>query len=140
MTLPKLWGSSINPLKMKLLLDSHVLLWFLSGEQRLKPNIREEISSPDNITYVSIASLWELTVKQTLKKIVLSPHFFETLTDAGFTILPITFGHLNQLKDLPLLHRDPFDRMLVAQAQADQLMLVTRDTEIRKYGISVLQA
>lgn len=125
---------------MKLLLDTHTLLWAILDPKRLSTKEQNEIVSSDNLVFVSIVSLWELTIKQGLKKIQLPLNLFNQVENEGFEILPITFGHLNQLKDLPLLHRDPFDRMLVAQAQADQLMLVTRDTEIRKYGISVLQA
>ena len=125
---------------MKLLLDTHALLWALADQERLSPNAKRAIISDENLVFVSMVSLWELTIKQGLKKINLPANLFDKLEKEGFETLPLTFGHLNRLQDLPLLHRDPFDRMLVAQAQHEQLTLVTRDEKILEYNVSSLQA
>ena len=140
---------------MKLLLDTHVLLWALNSKSdsssdssgdssgsksELSAAVRAEIASEENLVFISIVSLWELCIKESLDKIELPADFYKKLQPAGFEILPVSVHHLKALRRLPLHHRDPFDRMLVAQAQAEQLTLVSRDHEIKKYHLSLLQA
>ena len=125
---------------MKLLLDTHTLLWAVSAENSLAPQAQKEITAEENIVFVSLASLWEIRIKESLGKIKLPPNFYAGLQPAGFELLPISLGHVDALGKLPHHHRDPFDRMLVAQAKCEQLLLVTRDEEIKKYDVSLLLA
>ena len=90
--------------------------------------------------FVSVASIWEIAIKRALGKLDAPWSLTQTLGEAGFEELPITAFHAEQAGSLPLLHRDPFDRMLVAQAQAEGLILVTRDANIPRYGIRTLAA
>ena len=125
---------------MKLLLDTHVLLWAVSSEATLSLQSRQEISSEENVVFVSLASLWELRIKESLGKVELPSRFYQSLQPAGFELLPVSLHHIEALGKIPLHHRDPFDRMLIAQAQSDQLLLVTRDEEFKKYEVSLLLA
>lgn len=124
---------------MKLLLDTHALLWALTNPKELDPGAREMIVSPENLVYTSLSSLWELQIKESIGKLKLPGDFFEILEPSGFELLPILLAHLKTLRRLPLLHRDPFDRILVAQAQSEQLTLVTRDREIMQYQVNFLK-
>lgn len=99
--------------------------------------IREET----NQKYVSAVSIWEIRLKQSLGKLQgVIDNFYETLMEYDYIILPITAEHANAIGDLPLIHRDPFDRMLIVQARMEGLTLVTRDKNIMKYDISILIA
>lgn len=125
---------------MKLLLDTHALLWATSDSNALSAEAREHIASEENIVFVSLVSLWELRIKESLQKIKLPSLFYKNLQPAGFELLPLLLSHIEALGRLPLYHRDPFDRMLVAQARCEQLTLVTRDEEIKKYDVNLLLA
>jgi PIN domain nuclease of toxin-antitoxin system len=125
---------------LKLLIDTHVLLWALCLPDKLKEQTIEIIQNENNIIYVSIATLWELQIKESINKIKLPDDFFDVLTEAGYEILPITVQHLKELKVLPNHHRDPFDRILIAQAKTEQLKLITQDQEIFKYEVQVITA
>ena len=125
---------------MKFLLDTHTLLWAVSDEKKLSAEARKCIGYSANLVFVSLVSLWELRLKESLKKIKLPTDFYKSLMPAGYEILPLTLAHIETFGYLPLYHRDPFDRMLVAQAQVEQLILVTRDSELEKYEINLLKA
>lgn len=125
---------------MKLLLDTHALLWAISFEQELSEQARNEINNLQNLVFVSSISLWELRIKETLKKISLPENFYSSLAPAGYEILQLSLKHIETFGYLPLHHRDPFDRMLVAQAQTDQLTLVTRDSKLVEYDVEILKA
>lgn len=125
---------------MRLLLDTHVLYWTTGKRLELSEEARKAINSDDSMAFVSIVSLWELRIKESLRKIVLTENFYEELIPGGFDILPVTLAHIETLGHLPHLHRDPFDRMLVAQAKAEQLLLVTRDEKMMRYDVPVLKA
>ncbi len=125
---------------MKLLLDTHALLWASSSPQELSVEAREEIAKESNVVFVSHASLWELRIKESIGKIKLPKTFYRDLHPAGFELLPIHLNHIETFGKLPLHHRDPFDRMLIAQAQVDQLILVTRDETLAKYSIKIIGA
>ena len=123
---------------MNLLLDSHTLLWWLSDVPRLGRAAYDAIASPRNEVFVSAVSIWELAVKRE-KGTLPAPDDLTTLVEQkGFTPLPLTLFHAEQAAMLPMHHRDPFDRMLIAQAQAEGLVLVTRDSYIRRYGIRTM--
>ena len=123
---------------MKILLDTHVLVWALSSPEKIKPKVQDLLVDIDNIVFVSIASLWELQIKKSLNKISLPDDFISQLQENGFELLDINYKHIAKLDELPLIHRDPFDRMLVAQTIHENLSLVTNDLEIMKYNIKII--
>lgn len=123
---------------MNLLLDTHVLLWW-SEERRISPEAFAAIADPDNIVYVSAVSIWEISIKSARGKLKVDDAIFDVRND-DFEPLPITHADARLAGSLPDHHRDPFDRMLVAQALAHDLVLVTRDPEIQLYGVNILPA
>ena len=124
----------------RLLLDTHVFLWWAEGDvRRIKPATRDVIAATASI-HVSYASAWELAVKRALKKMHLSVTFARALEINNFSALPITLEHVERVASLPPHHGDPFDRMLVVQAQHEGLMLVTHDDVIGRYDVPVLRA
>jgi PIN domain nuclease of toxin-antitoxin system len=120
------------------LLDTHALLWWLSDDTALKPEAREAISDPSNIIYVSAASAWEISIKKALGKLDAPDDLHVALLVNHFQPLSITITHATSAGQLPRHHDDPFDRMLIAQAQAEQLTIVTHDTIFRPYGIPII--
>ena len=123
---------------MSLLLDTQVVLWWLSDDPRLSAEIKARLDhEPD--TFISPATIWEVTIKQAIGKLKEPADLPERIRDSGFRELAITSGHAITGR-LPLIHHDPFDRMLVAQAQCEDLTLVTRDPRVHKYQVSVLLA
>lgn len=123
---------------MKLLLDTHVLIWALSTPERIKPEVQDLLINVDNIVLVSVASLWELQIKKSLNKISLPNDFIPQLQENGFDLLDINYKHIVTLSKLPLIHRDPFDRMLIAQTIYEDLSLITSDSEIIKYDVQII--
>ena len=119
----------------RLLLDTHVLLWAFEDNPELGPGAREAIADPGNEVFVSAATVWEIAIKRSLGKVEFPGNVSAAVEAAGFAELAVTFFHAEQAGDLPPHHRDPFDRMLVAQAQAEGLVLVTNDAAIPRYGI-----
>lgn len=124
----------------RLLLDTHAFLWWLSDDPSLGADARQMMGEPRNQVLVSAASIWEISIKQA-KGMLEAPEDLEALVeDEGFTKLPISLFHGQQAGKLPDIHRDPFDRMLIAQAQAEGLELVTADGIIPQYGVRVVSA
>jgi PIN domain nuclease of toxin-antitoxin system len=121
---------------MVILLDTHILLWWLGDDKKLKKAERQLIASLDNVVYVSSATAWEIEIKRGLGKIGLPSDWAARVEEEGFLWLPITWQHTQQLSALPTIHRDPFDRMLVAQAKAEHLTLISYDESVRQYGVS----
>ena len=124
---------------MRYLVDTHALLWALGEPEVLSPPAREAIASPGNLIFASSASLWECAIKASIGKLELPEDFFESIPEAGYETMPIRISHLNVYRALPMHHRDPFDRMLVAQARAEALVLISRDQQIAKYDVEVLR-
>ena len=122
-----------------LLLDTHTLLWAIEGGQQLRPSTLDAIFV-NNRVYVSAASYWEIAIKAALGKLQLADDPLEFIENSGFTELPVYFRHAVIAASLPLHHRDPFDRMLIAQAQAEGLTLVTDDSQITLYDVSTMSA
>lgn len=125
---------------MELLLDTHALIWFLNGDDRISVKVKREIENPENSKIVSIASIWEIAIKISFGKLRFSDgfnHFLNLLEENGFEI-PITFEHAIVLSSLDFIHRDPFDRLLVSQCIANQLTIATKDENIRKYNIQAI--
>jgi PIN domain nuclease of toxin-antitoxin system len=123
---------------VRLLLDTHVLLWWLKAPSLLKAPARSAITAPASQVFVSPASAWEMSIKQALGKLHCLDNLEEVLSVNGFQPLPISVRHALLAGGLPGHHQDPFDRMLVAQSQAEGLTLVTHDTFLRCYDIPLL--
>lgn len=124
---------------MKLLLDTHALLWWLAGDaQNLSKRARDAIENADNSVFVSAASAWEISTKQRLGKLdagVLSGQMAQIIARQTFIALDISMEHAERAGALSGAHRDPFDRMLIAQAQAENLTLVSNETAFEGYGV-----
>lgn len=124
---------------MKLLLDTHAFLWWLNDDSKLSVEAREAITSPDSIIYISAASIWEISIKAKLGKIEPgTDDLVEEIVANDFFELPIDARHALLAGNLPRHHDDPFDRMLVAQAKLEKLVLVTRDAKLQDYEVSIL--
>jgi PIN domain nuclease of toxin-antitoxin system len=124
----------------RLLLDTHVFLWWLADSAELSDSARKAIADERNEVFVSAASGWEISIKRATGKLKAPDNLDALVEESGFTPLPITFFHGEQAGALPVHHKDPFDRMLIAQAQAEGLLIVTRDPWIPRYGIKTLAA
>ncbi|TNG95147.1 type II toxin-antitoxin system VapC family toxin [Pasteurellaceae bacterium USgator11] len=120
----------------RFLLDTHVLIWWLQDSPRLGPRSRELISNSQ--VYLSAASIWEIAIKMRKGLLPLPETIFDVIVEEEFEKLNITHFHAEQAGKLPAYHNDPFDRMLIAQAQAKGLIFITADEKIPQYGIQVL--
>jgi PIN domain nuclease of toxin-antitoxin system len=125
---------------MRLLLDTHVLLWALGLPEELRPDARRAIADPSNDVLVSTASAWEIAIKRALGRLDAPDDLAEALEVVGFDELPIRLEHALAVERLPPHHRDPFDRMLIAQALSEGLTIVTRDPRFAAYGVPLLAA
>ena len=125
---------------MKLLLDTHVAIWFFEDPALLTGEARAAIEDPGNASFLSAASVWEWAVKNALGKISMSITLDAGADRAGFEELPVTWAHGHAAAALPVLHTDPFDRMLVAQAAVEGLVLLTRDRLVAQYPIATMPA
>lgn len=123
---------------MRLLLDTNALLWWREGSSRLPPRIGARIGDPSTEIVVSIASWWEIAIKQALGKLRFHEDFEDVMLDEGFVLLQISFAHLRSLGKLPQLHGDPFDRLLIAQSLAEDLPVVTSDRTFAEYGARIV--
>lgn len=126
---------------MRLLLDTHAWLWWLGDDRRLGRRARQALSNPRSEVYVSAASAWEIAIKEAIGKLRLQKADLESEIAAnGFLELPIRTRHALVAGRLAPVHEDPFDRMLVAQAQVEELAVVTSDPVFERYGVNVLEA
>ena len=125
---------------MILLLDAHVVLWAVSDPSRLPATARGAIESPQNDVVVSASSIWELEIKRALGKLRIEVELLAELERVGFDVLPITAADATAAARLPLHHRDPFDRMLIAQAQRLGAVLMSRDRAFDVYDVELLPA
>ena len=124
---------------MRCLLDTHTLLWARSAPDLLSADAVAILQSPDNALYVSVASLWECAIKSSIGKLDVPKDFFQIVSQ-DYRLLEIEVPHIELCAHLPMHHRDPFDRMLVAQAQLGGLTLITRDRNLTKYDIAIVTA
>ena len=122
---------------MNLLLDTHALLWWLNGDP-LAPEARIAVADPSNRVCVSSASIWEIAIKQSIGKLEVEGSIAAAAIEDRFEPLPVTFEHAEAVPRLPSHHRDPFDRLLIAQAQVEALTIVTRNARIPTYDVPTL--
>jgi len=123
---------------VKILLDTHILLWWMADDRRLPRPARLAIEDPANRVFVSIASLWETAIKFSLKRVVADPEALREAAERdGFSLLPIDARHCSAVARLPHHHSDPFDRLLVAQALVEPMRLLTHDSQLARYSDTV---
>ncbi|MFJ3323501.1 type II toxin-antitoxin system VapC family toxin [Streptomyces griseus] len=122
---------------MRLLLDTHVILWWLADSDELSGQVKELLDTEPSV-HLSAISAWEIAIKHSLGKLDGPDDLAERVRDSQFTTLPITAGHGVRAGGLPPLHRDPFDRILVAQAQIEGMTILTRDKWIPQYDVTVM--
>ena len=121
---------------MQLLLDTHAFIWFISGDRALPQTAIDAINDTDNKCFVSIASIWEIAIKSSLKKLELQSdfdHIIDFLAENEIEILPINFEHLQKVITLEFHHRDPFDRLIIAQGLVENLTIITKDENFPSY-------
>ncbi len=127
---------------MKILLDTHVFLWFISGNPKLSDYARQLIEDLSNERLLSIASLWEMSIKASIGKLRLDLPFTEIFTEHiisnAIKLLNISPKHLDNLRALPFYHKDPFDRLIIAQGQNEDIPILSKDEIFREYGIQCL--
>jgi len=123
---------------MNLLLDTHILLWWLDDNASLSTNVRGAIADTDNVVILSAAVIWEIRIKQGIGKLEIAPNFYKVIKQQGFEMLSITPDHAYAVGNLPNHHRDPFDRILIAQALLEGFTIVTHDAIFNRYPIPVL--
>ncbi len=126
--------------RLRLLLDTHVLIWALNAPQRLAVKTRQAIETEENDVLVSVVSPWELAIKGAREGLHIPGDLEEQLTRQRFELLPVLLRHTDPLESMPYHHRDPFDRMLVAQAITEGLTIVTADRKLRNYPVSLMPA
>jgi PIN domain nuclease of toxin-antitoxin system len=125
---------------MDLLLDTHAFIWFLNGDIQLPSTLKNLIADTSNRCFLSIASLWEIAIKQSLGKLELQGDFTQIaafLINNDIDVLPITFNHIQSLLQLEFHHRDPFDRMIISQALSENLTVATKDEIFQNYGVAI---
>ncbi|GIJ27216.1 twitching motility protein PilT [Micromonospora qiuiae] len=122
---------------MTLLLDTHVVIWWLTDDPGLSPEIKHRLDHEPDV-FVSAATIWEIAIKQAIGKIKEPENLPELVRGSGFRHLSITADHAIFAGQLPMIHRDPFDRMLVAQARCENLVLASRDSAVQQYDVPVL--
>jgi len=126
---------------MKVLLDTHVLIWFAEGSDKLSEKAKSEIDNPNNFKFISIASLWEIVIKSSRQKLELKKSFVEInefLYLNNFEVLSIEIKHLNSLLNLPYHHSDPFDRLIISQAVSDNFGIISIDRHFSSYPVNVI--
>ena len=123
---------------MRVLLDTHALVWALSGDERLSVSARDVVTDPTNDVLVSVVSAWEMAVKRALGKLRAPSDLEVVIAEAGFVQRLVLFGDCERLAALPPIHRDPFDRMLVCQALEEGIPIVTRDEAIARYPVQTV--
>lgn len=122
---------------MKVLLDTHILLWFLTDDGRLSQSHIDAIENRDNELFFSMASLWEIAIKSGLMKLEI-PSPLDILVPEEVLLIDIKVSHLEAYQKLPLIHKDPFDRLLISQAQTESLFLMTDDAKFKGYEVKLI--
>jgi PIN domain nuclease of toxin-antitoxin system len=123
---------------MNLLLDTHIVLWWLDDNPELPPAVKRHIANRENMVFLSAAVIWEIRIKEALGKLAVPSDFQAILEQQPFEKLPIKLEHAYALKNLALHHRDPFDRLLIAQAATEGLTIATHDPIFEKYAVPLV--
>ena len=127
---------------MKLLLDTHTFLWFVNDNPKLSNHLKDLIEDENNISYLSVASLWEMSIKFNLGKLTLDPNYEEfverEVTTTSIQLLNIELSHFRINATLPFHHRDPFDRLIIAQSMAEDIPIVSVDSAFDKYAVTLI--
>lgn len=124
----------------RFLLDTYIFVWWMKQEKRLKKEIAAVLKNPENQIFLSVVSVLEIVIKKKIGKLKVPQNWKEDLRESSFLLLPITCENAFQLESLPHFHHDPFDRMLIAQAQSEGATLITGDIKIWKYDVPLLKA
>lgn len=124
---------------MNILLDTHIVIWWYENPQLLSKEARQSIEDRTNSLYLSSAVLWEISIKRSIKKIELPDALIAKAAD-DLIEMPIMHKHIQELAKLPTYHNDPFDRIMVAQAKSNDFHLMTRDTQILRYDVKIIEA
>jgi PIN domain nuclease of toxin-antitoxin system len=125
---------------LKLLIDSNAFIWMVAQPAELSANAREALANPDNERVLSLIAIWEIAIKLSLRKLVLPGDLMTAVDGMAAVTLPVRLAHIARVQHLPFHHRDPFDRMMIAQALEENLTIVTRDRAFRAYGVPLLAA
>ena len=125
---------------MKYLLDSNALIWSLVEPSRLKPEVRDLLTDPENDIVVSLVSLWEIIIKQSLGKLKMPDNFVVDIELVGYRIIGLNLSYLEAYAALPNIHKDPFDRMLIATANCENMKIITSDKIFKQYDAGVIEA
>lgn len=125
---------------MQYLLDTHAFLWWFTSPEKIESKARKIIRNKSNHIYLSTASFWEMAIKKSLGRLTLPHNLIEAVAAEGFKMLPILPEEALGVADLPLLHADPFDRLLIMQAKLHDLIIITSDTKMSEYPVVTLQA
>jgi len=120
------------------LLDTHTLLWWLGDADKLSPAQHAVLSDPDAVVLLSAVTVWEITIKQSLGKLTIPKDFWQQVAAQGFHDVPISAEHARGVGTLPDLHQDPFDRLLIAQTKCESCVLLTSDSQIKRYKVECL--
>lgn len=120
---------------MRYLVDTHIFIWWISGDRKLKSSVKDVLRDPSNQVYVSVVSGLEIAIKKRTGKIRLKTSLKEFFKKSGFSVLDISLPHVLELDKLPSYHKDSFDTILVAQARKEDITLVTEDPKIKKYKV-----
>jgi PIN domain nuclease of toxin-antitoxin system len=123
---------------VRLLLDTNTFLWWRAGSPRLPARVTDQINDPTNEIVVSVASLWEITIKRALGKLRFLEDFEQVMADEEFDLLSIAYAHLRVLGDLPQHHRDPFDRLIISQSLDERIPVATNDRAFAAYGVQII--
>ncbi len=124
---------------MNLLLDTHIALWWLADDAALPEGLRLKIADNSNVVLVSAATVWEVAIKSALGKLEIDEQWLDALESDGVQQLPVRWHHAERVRSLPLIHQDPFDRMLIAQALEERCTLVTVDRTISRYPVDCIR-
>ncbi len=120
------------------LLDTHIFIWGMEGNAKLPKDIKLKISDPNNKVFVSVATVWEIIIKRAKKGLSIPKDIVGGIKASGFQLLSIEIAHVLEVEKLPFYHKDPFDRILIAQARVENLTLITADQKFKKYKLPLL--
>jgi len=125
---------------LKFLLDTHTLVWWLANDATLSQTARKIIANPDNLIFISAASVWEIAIKKQIGKLNVPDNLEAQIEQEDFQAIPINISHAAYIEKLPLHHKDPFDRIIIAQAICEKMKIITRDKKFDVYPVEVIKS